>query len=332
MNDIKTIAVLGGGNWGSTLSILLNEKGYNVYLWEYDKDRAHIMKNQRINPGFLEGHKIPDNIYISSFIEEIVENKDLVLFVVPSHALRTTARMCKGIIKDSAIVLSAVKGLENDTFKRMSEIISGETGKECAVLSGPTIAYEVANHIPTACVAASSDENVSEIIQSVFSTSYFRVYRQTDVIGVELGGALKNIIAIAAGICDGLNLGSNSKSALVTRGLSEIKRMGVYMGANAETFAGLSGLGDMITTCFSPHSRNRRFGEMIGKGKSVKDALDSMIQTVEGVYTIESVKKWAEVNNVPMPITQTLYNVLFNNMSVEEGIKKLMLRDYKAED
>ncbi len=331
MNKHK-IAVLGGGNWGSTLAIMLFEKGYDVAIWEYDKNRAMIMSTQRSNPGFLDGKKIPEEINISSEMEDIIPNKDIVLFVVPSHTIRQTAQNAANYIDTNAILVSAVKGLEENTFKRMSEIISMETHKDVVVLSGPTIAAEVLNHVPTACVAASIDEEKAKIVQDIFSTDYFRVYRSKDIVGVELGGALKNIIAIGCGICDGMGLGTNAKSALVTRGIAEIKRMGMAMGAQESTFSGLSGLGDLITTSFSIKSRNRHVGEEIGKGKKLKEIIDGMVMVAEGVYTIKSVKQWADKNNIDMPITEVLYKILFNDMPIKEGIGHLMTRAFKAED
>jgi len=198
--NLNKIAVLGGGNWGSTLAILLSEKGYNVFVWEYDKDRASIMSSKRINPGFLEGFRIPESIVISNDMKEVITDAELVLFVVPSHTIRVTAKNAALYIRKDAILVSAVKGLEENTFKRMSEVIKEETGKDVVALSGPTIAPEVANHVPTACVAAFNDTEKAKIVQEVFSTSFFRVYVSDDVAGVELGGALKNIVAIGAGI------------------------------------------------------------------------------------------------------------------------------------
>ena len=328
------ITVIGAGNWGTTIALLLFGNGHQVNLYEFFQDKAEEIKKFRENKTFLPGYNIPKNISITSSPSEAVENAEMVVFVVPSFALRKTAGLFKDGIKSDMIVLSAVKGIEKETQKRMSDVILDELPQleEVAVLSGPTIAREVVKKMPTSAVIGVSNREKGKIIQKVFSNHYFRLYRSTDKIGVELGGALKNIIAIAAGICDGLSLGVNTKSALITRGLAEIKRLGIAMGGKMETFSGLSGVGDLIVTSFSKFSRNHYVGERIGKGKLLQDILQDMVEVAEGVYTTEVALELAKKYNIEMPITREVYNVLFEKKAPLAGIKDLMSRELKEED
>jgi glycerol-3-phosphate dehydrogenase (NAD(P)+) len=260
----------------------------------------------------------------------------MIVFVVPSHTVRSVARDLRKCIKGDPLLVSCIKGIEEDTLKRMSEVIEENLPERfsCKVtaLSGPSIANEVIKKIPTTVVAANRNASVSEEVQEILSTSFFRVYTNTDIIGVELGGAVKNVIVIAAGICDGMGLGANTKAALLTRGLAEIKRLGLKMEAKEETFSGLSGVGDLITTAFSKHSRNRYVGEELGKGRGFDDILEGMIMVAEGVKTTNSVMKLAEKLNVDMPITSEIYNVLFKEKNPEKGVYDLMTRELKKEN
>ena len=330
------VAILGAGNWGTTLGLLLAEKGIDVVLWEFFEEREEELRKDRENKRFLPGFPFPSNLKTTSSLSEAVSGKNMIAFVVPSHTLRSVAKDLKECIKGEPLIVSCVKGIEEDTLKRMSEVIEENLperflGKVTA-LSGPSIANEVIKKIPTTVVAANRNAKVSEEVQKILSTSFFRVYTNTDIIGIELGGAVKNVIVIAAGICDGMGFGANTKAALLTRGLAEIKRLGLKMGAKEGTFSGLSGVGDLITTAFSKHSRNRYVGEELGKGRGFDDILEGMIMVAEGVKTTNSVMKLAEKLNVDMPITTEVYNVLFKGKSPEQGVYDLMTRELKKEN
>jgi len=330
------VAILGAGNWGTTLALLLTKKGIDVTLWEFFTECEVELRAYRENRKFLPGFPFPESLSTTSSLSEAVSGKDMIVFVVPSHTVQSVARNLKKCIKGNPLLVSCVKGIEEDTLKRMSEVIEENLPErfksKVVALSGPSIANEVVRRIPTAVVAANENTQISEEVQKIFSTSFFRVYTNVDIIGVELGGAVKNVIVIAAGICDGMGLGANTKSALLTRGLAEIKRFGLKMGAKEETFSGLSGVGDLITTAFSKHSRNRYVGEELGKGGGLDDILEGMIMVAEGVKTTNSVMKLAEKLNVNMPITSEVYNVLFKGKSPEQGVFDLMTRKLKQEN
>lgn len=329
----KKVAVLGAGSWGTTLSILLSKKSLEVKLWAKDENKALSLRKERENKYYLPGIKIPQNIFISSSIEEVIKDADIIVIAVPTHVVREiTRRAFSNINRSDIIIVNASKGIENNTLNRMSEVIFKETGNEnIVVLSGPSHAEEVSLEIPTAIVAASNKLNIAKEVQELFFTSYFRVYTNLDLIGVEIGGALKNIIAIGTGILDGLKLGDNTKAALITRGLAEIIRFGTFFGAKKETFAGLSGIGDLVCTCTSKHSRNRLLGEKIGYGKKLKEALEEMIMVAEGLKTTLSVYDMAKKNNINMPITEQMYEVLYCDKSPEEALYKLMNREARYE-
>lgn len=331
---MKKIAVLGAGSWGTTLAILLAKKGHEVSLWEYLKEQAERLNRERENRQFLPGVSIPKEIFISSNLKEIVRKKEIILIVVPSQVLREVAeKLAKIKISPKTILISATKGLEVGTNLRMSQIIKSHFPKNrIVVLSGPSHAEEVSREIPTTIVASASSEEFSQEIQEIFTTPYFRVYTNPDTVGVELGGALKNIIAIASGICDGLGLGDNSKAALMTRGMAEISRLGVIMGAKQETFAGLSGMGDLITTCISKHSRNRGLGEKIAKGKKLEEAQREIGMVTEGVPTTKSAYELARKYKVEMPITEELYRILFKGKDPRDAEFELMTRKTKREE
>lgn len=328
----NNISIIGDGGWGTTLSILLAKKGFNVTLWGAFPDYVESLKSTRENIKFLPGIKIPDTVKFTASLDEALKNSEIVVLAVPSQYSRGVLTMLKMHNLADKVFVSVTKGIENKTLKRMSEVVDEVLGKHpLAVLSGPTIALEVANGAPTTIVAASDDKALARKIQEVFMTERFRVYSSNDVIGVELGGSLKNIIAIAAGTCDALGFGTNAKSAVLTRGLAEIVRLGVAMGAKRDTFYGLSGLGDLITTCTSQYSRNRWFGEEIGKGKKLKDLLKETDMVVEGVATARSAYDLAQKFKVEMPITCEIYKILYENKDPKRAVHDLMTRAPKDE-
>ncbi len=328
----EKIAVLGDGGWGTTLAILLAKKGYPVSLWSAFSDYAQFLQKRRENVKFLPQFKIPQTVDITADAKEAVRCAATVVVAIPSQFVRKTLSKFKDINFSGCIVVSAVKGIENKSLKRISEIIKEESSADkVCVLSGPTIALEVAKEIPTSAVIACQSTAIAEKVQDIFITERFRVYTSTDVAGVELGGSLKNIIAIAAGISDGLGFGTNAKAALFTRGLVEIKRLGMAMGAQEETFDGLSGIGDLMTTCISPYSRNRHVGEEIAQGKTLTEIVQGMEQIAEGIYTAESAYQLAKKYNIQMPITEQVYKVLFENKNPLQAVTDLMTRERKRE-
>ena len=328
------IAVIGDGGWGTTLAILLNNKKYSVTIWSVSRDYAEYLDKKRFNPKFLPGVRISKGIEITSDLKNAVSGADIILLAVPSQYMRSVLERLSSIkITNSAVFLSVSKGIEHKTLMTMSEAIKDVLGNvKIAVLSGPTISHEVSRNMPAAVVAASNDIELAKKIQRVFTTKTFRVYASKDIKGVELGGSIKNVVAIAAGILDGLSLGANTKAGLVTRGLSEIARLGVKMGAKRGTFYGISGLGDLVTTCISKYGRNRSFGEEIGKGKKAKDILKKTEMVVEGFVTTESAYRLAKKYKVEMPITEQAYAVLYKGKSPQKAIQGLMSRPLKAED
>ncbi len=331
MNRLS-ISVLGDGGWGTTLAVLLSSKGYPVTLWGAFEDYSKTMSRTRTNPRFLPGIKIPENIRITPDIGSAVCGKDIIVLAAPSQYTRGVLRKIKGRFPRKAIFLSVTKGIELKTSMRISEIVHASLGPvKFAVLSGPTIAQEVARGIPTTAVAASGDKRIRKTIQEVFSTERFRVYTNSDVVGVELGGSLKNVIAIACGVSDGLGFGTNTKAAILARGLAEISRLGKTMGARLATFSGISGLGDLVTTCISNQSRNRFVGEQIGKGKTLKQVCSNMQMVAEGVATAKSAYALSLKYGVDMPITREVYRLLYLNKDPLRVVKDLMTRRSKEE-
>lgn len=326
------ISVIGAGAWGTTLSILLAEAGHEVSLWVFEDNLCSIMMETRENKWFLPGFQVPVSVNVSCDLEEVLTASELVVFVVPSKHLRATASKASKHIKNSALILSATKGLEEGSDKRMSEVLSLVLPKnKIAVISGPNLSKEIAKGLPAASVIASSDHLVAEMIQSAFKLDRFRLYTSDDVVGVEIGGALKNIIAIAAGISDGLGLGDNAKAGLMVRGIVEIARLGVSMGAKPETFWGLSGIGDLITTCSSKLSRNRCVGEALAKGRHLDDILKGTREVAEGVSAASAARDLAKKKNIGMPITEEVYKVLFEKKDPYHAITDLMGRELKRE-
>lgn len=323
------ITVLGSGAWGTALAQLLCENGHNVTLWNRSACRAEDMANTRTNPR-LKGIVLHPEMKFSADVSCVCES-NMVVFAVPSFAVRQTAKMVKPYLNSDVILVSVTKGIEAETSLRMTQIIEEETGLCTAALSGPSHAEEVSRGIPTGCVAACTDVTKAEIIQDVFMNESFRVYASTDVVGVELSAALKNVIALCAGVSDGLGLGDNSKALLVTRGLTELARLGIAMGGHQETFAGLAGIGDMIVTCTSVHSRNRQAGILIGKGTSVDSAMEQVGAVVEGYYAARSAWLLAQKVGAEMPITKEAYLVLYEGKNPADTIHSLMGRDKKHE-
>ncbi|OQX96343.1 glycerol-3-phosphate dehydrogenase [candidate division KSB1 bacterium 4572_119] len=331
-----SISVLGAGSWGMALALVLEDNGHNVTLWEFREDAAEKLKKTRDAKEFLPGIKIPDTIEIENDLVSACNERKVLVIAIPSHVVRGVAEKLNEInLSHDVVLVNVAKGIENESLLRMSEVLAQtiDSVKEenVVTLSGPSHAEEVSRKIPTAIVSASVSLENSELIQKLFMNKYFRVYTNQDIIGVELGGALKNIIALAAGICDGAGYGDNTKAALQPRGLVEIVRLGVALGAQPITFAGLSGMGDLIVTCMSQHSRNRYVGEQIGKGRTLDDILKEMVMVAEGVKTTKSAYELSKKMNIEMPITEQVYKVLFENKKLDDALNELMLRDAKKE-
>jgi len=333
--DVR-ITVLGAGSWGTTLALLLSRKGYPVRLWEFFPEFAEDIKKDHENKRFLPGVRIPKRMLVTSDLDEALDGSSHLLFVTPSHTMRKVSRTVRRSNKFNkrSVVINASKGLEEKTLCRMSEVLSQELelpDGRIAGLLGPSHAEEVSRKMPTSIVVAGSNSKILSSIQDIFMTEYFRVYTNHDLIGVELGVSLKNTIAIAAGICDGLGFGDNTKAALLTRGLAETKRLACRLGAKDDTLSGLAGVGDMIVTCMSRHSRNRHVGEQIGKGKKLKDILKGMVMVAEGVKTTKAALKLSRRVNVELPITEQVYKVLFNRKNPRNAIRDLMIRKARTE-
>lgn len=329
---IQKITLLGDGGWGTTLAIYLARKKYAPTLWGAFPDYVRKVAKNRTNDKFLPGIKIPTSVTLTSKLNEAVKPADLIVLAVPSQYLAAVVRRLKTYDLSGKIILSVTKGIDTKHLLRMSQIITKELGDiPLAVLSGPTIATEVVNGIPSTAVIASRDLKIAEVLQQIFNSETFRIYTNNDIVGVELGGSLKNIIAIACGVCDGLGYGTNTKAAILTRGLVEMSRLGEKLGANPRTFAGLTGLGDLVTTCFSERSRNRSVGEQLGKGKTLKQILSSMNMVAEGVETARAAYRLSTKCGVSMPITTEVYNVLFRNKKAAKAVADLMNRQTRSE-
>lgn len=330
----KAIGVIGAGSWGTTLAILLSKKGHDVVLWVFEAEQLEAMARDRVNAAYLPGIPLPDDMRLTGELSEAVADTDVLVIATPSHAVRHVAGQLVGLVRSDHIVVNVAKGIENDSLQRMSEILADTLpvpADRIATLYGPSHAEEVSREIATAVVSASSGLETARTVRDLFLTDYFRVYSSTDIVGVEIGGSIKNVIAIAAGICDGAGFGDNTKAALLTRAVVEIGRLGQEMGARPETFSGLSGIGDLIVTCMSKHSRNRYVGEQIGAGKSLDDVLGEMTMVAEGVKTTRSVHQLSEKLGVEMPICEQVYQVLFHGKRPRDGMAELMSRDPKEE-
>jgi glycerol-3-phosphate dehydrogenase (NAD(P)+) len=333
---MSRVAVLGAGSWGTTLGLVLYEQGRNVTLWEFDPAQVEAIRRDGENRRFLPGIAVPRTIAVTGDLAEALADARAVVAAVPSHVMRGVAEKARQLVTQDALVVNVAKGIENGTLMRMSEVLSEALGRPdargIASVVGPSHAEEVSRRLPTVVVSAARDHGTAVAARDLFMTPYLRVYTNTDLVGVELAVSLKNIIAIAAGICDGLGYGDNTKGALLTRGLAEITRLGVAMGGRPETFAGLSGMGDLITTCISRHSRNRHVGEQIAAGRSLDDILSSMVMVAEGVRTTRSAVELARRHGIEMPIAEQMELVLFERKNPREAIGELMVRDPKPEN
>ena len=326
------VTIIGDGAWGTALALLLLEKKFEVRVWGAFPEYTHELITTRQNYKYLPGIPLPENLIFTNDLQNALQNSRLVVMAVPSHVMREVSHEVAATMTEPTPFVSVAKGLESGTLKRMSEVISEETGlPQVAALSGPSHAEEVARRMPTAVAAAANQMNLAEFIQQVFSCDFFRVYTNTDLKGVELCATLKNIISVGAGAVDGCEFGDNAKSALITRSLVEIIRFGTAMGGQVETFFGLSGVGDLITTCFSPHGRNRAFGERIARGMSIQEALNASTGVVEGYRNTKSIHELAEKLKIDMPVTEAIYKVLYCGKDIREAVVSLMTREPKSE-
>lgn len=328
------IGVIGAGSWGTTLANHLKRKGHGVTLWVYERELCELIIKERKNPLYLPDIPIEEGILATNSIDDACKDKEVILFVVPSHVIRGIIKKALPYI-DESIIISATKGIENSSLLTPSqilrEILPDKIHKNISVLSGPSFAREVSIGLPTAVAVASEEIRVAQYIQKIFSTPHFRIYTNSDVIGTELGGALKNVIAIAVGISDGLKLGNNARAALITRGLAEMIRLGTKMGANPLTFSGLAGFGDLVLTCTSDMSRNRTVGLKLGKGMKLREVLQDMKMVAEGVKTTKAAFKLSQRHNVEMPITEQVYKVLYKGKSPEDAVSTLLSRNLRDE-
>ena len=326
------ISVLGAGSWGTALSLLLHNNGHSVRLWSALKDEVEMLRAKREHESKLPGVHLPEDIEITWDLESCLKDPDVAVLAVPSPFTRSTSAQMAPYVKEGQIIVNVAKGVEENTLMTLSEIISQEIPQaNVCVLSGPSHAEEVGKGIPTTCVVSAETRGTAEYLQGIFMSPVFRVYTTPDILGVELGGALKNVIALAAGAADGLGYGDNTKAALITRGIAEIARLGTKMGARMETFYGLSGMGDLIVTCASVHSRNRKAGYLIGKGYTMKEAMDEVKMVVEGVYSAKAARSLAEKYQVEMPIIEEVNKVLFEDKKAADAVRDLMVRDKKVE-
>ena len=326
------ISVLGSGSWGMALALLLYNNGHEVLLWSARPEDARKLREKRENPDRLPGVRLPDEIEILTDLERALKDVDVTVLAVASPYIRSTAHKMAPFVCGNQKIVNVAKGIEEKTLKTLSEVIEEEIPQgNVAVLSGPSHAEEVGRGLPTTCVVSAHTQETAEYLQSIFMSPVFRVYTTPDILGVELGGALKNVIALAAGTADGLGYGDNTKAALITRGITEIGRLGKKMGAQMETFYGLSGIGDLIVTCASKHSRNRKAGYLIGQGHTMEEAMDEVQMVVEGVYSARAARELAEKYEVEMPFITEVNRVLFEGKSAAEAVMDLMLRDKKVE-
>ncbi len=329
---MKSISVIGSGSWGTALAVMLDKYGHDVMIWSRKKEEAEKLNEERENKKYLPNIRFGDNIVATSDIENAVKGRDIIISAVPSRAVRETMDRISGFVQPDQVIVNVAKGLEENTLLRLSQVIE-ECVPDCFVctLVGPSHAEEVGRDIPTACAISCKDMSVAKMVQEEFMNPYFRIYTNEDMIGMEMGAAMKNVIALAAGMSDGLGFGDNTKAALMTRGMVEISRLGIAMGGKAETFAGLSGIGDLIVTCTSMHSRNRRAGIMLGEGKSLKETLEEVKMVVEGVNTAHAAYGLAKRLGVDMPITEQINKVLFEGKDARKAVMELMMREGKPE-
>lgn len=331
--EMADISIIGAGSWGTALAVLLHKNGHRVTVWSVIESEIKMLQKEHEHKDKLPGVKLPEDMEFTTDLEKAVTEADVVVLAVPSPYTRSTSHSMAPLVKEGQIIVNVAKGIEEKTFFTLSQIIEEEIPQaRVAVLSGPSHAEEVGRGIPTTIVVGAKEKQVAEYLQNIFMNEVFRVYISPDVLGIELGAALKNVVALAAGIADGLGYGDNTKAALITRGITEIARLGVAMGGKFETFCGLTGIGDLIVTCASMHSRNRRAGILIGQGYTMKQAMDEVKMVVEGVYSAKAAMGLAKKFDVQLPIIEQVNAVLFEGQLADEAVKNLMLRDKKIEN
>lgn len=327
------ISVIGAGSWGTALALLLHKNGHQVTVWSVIESEIEMLKTEHEHKDKLPGVKLPEDMEFTTDLEASVRDRDILVLAVPSPYTRSTSHNMSQYVKDGQIIVNVAKGVEENTLMTLSQIIEEEVPQaEVAVLSGPSHAEEVGRGIPTTIVVGAKKKATAEYLQNIFMNEVFRVYISPDVLGIELGAALKNVVALAAGIADGLGFGDNTKAALITRGISEIARLGIAMGGKFETFCGLTGIGDLIVTCASMHSRNRRAGILIGQGYTMEQAMDEVKMVVEGVYSAKAAMGLAKKYDVQLPIIEQVNAVLFEGQPARQAVENLMLRDKKIEN
>ncbi len=327
------ISIIGAGSWGIALAVLLHKNGHHVTVWSVIETEIRMLQKEREHKDKLPGVKLPEDMVFTTDLEQAVKGAEVLVLAVPSPYTRSTSHSMASLVKEGQVIVNVAKGIEEKTLLTLSQIIEEEIPQaNVAVLSGPSHAEEVGRGIPTTIVVGAKDKETAEYLQNIFMNEVFRVYISPDVLGIELGAALKNVVALAAGIADGLGYGDNTKAALITRGITEIARLGVAMGGRFETFCGLTGIGDLIVTCASMHSRNRRAGILIGQGYTMKQAMDEVKMVVEGVYSAKAAMGLAKKFDVQLPIIEQVNAVLFEGQLADEAVKNLMLRDKKIEN
>ena len=330
---MANVGVLGAGSWGTALSVLLSDNGHQVTVWSIDENEVKMLNEKREHELKLPGVKLPDDMVITGDLGSTIRGRDFLVLAVPSPFTRSTAKKMSPFVEEGQIIVDVAKGIEESTLMTLSRQIEQEIPQaDVAVLSGPSHAEEVGRRLPTTCVIGARTKKTAEYLQSMFISNVFRVYTSPDILGIELGGSLKNVIALAAGIADGLGYGDNTKAALITRGIAEIARLGVKMGGKIETFTGLTGIGDLIVTCASVHSRNRKAGYLIGQGMSMQEAMDEVKMVVEGVYSAKAAAQLAKKYEVSMPIVDEVNAVLFEGKSPAEAVNDLMMRESRSEN
>lgn len=329
---MSKVGVIGAGSWGIALALLLTNNGHDVTVWSIVKEEIDMLNDKHEHVDKLPGVKLPDSMKCTATLQEAIEGKDVLVLAVPSVFTRSTAKLMKEFVAEGQKIVSVAKGIEEDTLMILTEIIEQEIPQaDVSVLSGPSHAEEVGRGIPTTIVVGSKTKETAEYLQNLFMNEVFRVYTSSDILGMELGGALKNVVALSAGMADGLGYGDNTKAALITRGIAEISRLGVAMGGKAETFYGLTGIGDLIVTCASVHSRNRKAGMLIGQGKTMDEAMKEVKMVVEGVYSAKAAMALSKKYNISMPIIEQVNMILFENKPADEAVKDLMFRDKRVE-
>lgn len=329
---MANVGIIGAGSWGTALSSLLYDNGHQVTVWSIDENEVRMLNEEREHKTKLPGVKLPDDMIFTGDLESAVTEKDVLILAVPSPFTRATAKKMASYVAEGQIIVDVAKGIEESSLKTLSQQIEEEIPQaDVAVLSGPSHAEEVGRRLPTTCVIGAKSKETAEYLQKMFISKVFRVYTSPDILGIELGGSLKNVIALAAGIADGLGYGDNTKAALITRGIAEIARLGVKMGGKIQTFTGLTGIGDLIVTCASMHSRNRKAGYLIGQGKSMQEAMDEVKMVVEGVYSAKAAAALAKKYGVSMPIVSEVNAVLFEGKNPAEAVDDLMQRELRSE-